>query len=203
VQFAQACAHQFRTFPPLLLFLESPAAEISDARFASSMIRAIIPTASTGYFSRCGFPPKASPHRSHRRSVATSEASARSAAVLRHGFSTACVITGRRISLLANNRFLNHGHALRIHLHAQIAARHIHAVGARQNPSRFLSLRLLQLGDHRSVFPPLPNQLFPAARLSGRRTNSRQCSPPMFESEGQSARSFGVSRARASFTPGD
>ena len=60
-----------------------------------------------------------------------------------------------------NNGFLHHRHTLWIHFHAQVAPRNHHAIGCPQNRIQILDgFRLLQLGDHRSVFARAADQLF-------------------------------------------
>src|SRR5450755_4594553 len=70
---------------------------------ASSMILAIICTASIGYF----------PEAVSAESITASEPS--------------------KFPRARDDHFLHHRHALRAHLHAKVAARHHHAVGGAQN----------------------------------------------------------------------
>ena len=58
-----------------------------------------------------------------------------------------------RVAGARNDLLLHHGNLLRIHLHAEVAARDHHAIGNAQNFIEiFDGFGLLELGDHRRGF---------------------------------------------------
>jgi len=142
------------------------------------------------------FPPKASPHRTIEDRVATSEASARVAAGSRHGFQHSASRNHRTPEFPGsrNNRFLNHGHALRIHLPRQIAARHITPSAARRIASRFsIASGFSSLAITGVSFPLAESAVSQQHVFRSAHKTHGNVVRAMFESEGQISASFGVS----------
>ncbi len=165
VQFARGVAHQFRDgFCHLQLLLGGRPRKFPDARFRLFDDAGHYADGLDGILPRCGF------RRKHHRVRAVENRighvrsfRARRPGVLRHRLQHLRRRNHRTPEFPGsrNNRFLNHRHALRVHLYAQVAPRHHHAVGGPQNRVEIVdSLRLLQLCDHRSVSPRAANQLF-------------------------------------------